>query len=226
MRARRSLMQTMLFVFASWVCVHVSQARADEMSFRSVRLGDTAVCGDSCPNAIAANGQITQETAGRFLSFLQAHGGAAHTVVYLQSPGGSVLGSMQFGTLLRHMGATAVVAQIAPDGEGGAVLASGQCFSACVYALTGARKRVVPAGSEVGIHRMFLVEEGVDANGTALTYHRRSDNSDMRDALMQYSRQMGVNPGLIAEAERIPSNSLKILSRSELRQWHLVSAAR
>ena len=219
------LARVLLALVGLWLWAGASSARAEEMTFQSVRMNDPAVCGGACPNAIAATGQITQNTAGRFVSFLQSQGGASNTTVFLNSPGGSVLGSMEFGTLLRHLGATAVVGQIASDGQGGAVAVNGECFSACVYTLIGARRRIVPSRSLVGIHRMFLVEEGVDANGTTLVRHRRSDNGDMRSVLMQYSSQMGVNPGLIAAAERTPSSTLKILSQGEMRHWRLASSA-
>ena len=223
--AQALLAQTLLAFVGLFLFAGASSAHADEMTFRSVRMDDPAACRGACPNAIAATGQITQDTAGRFVSFLQSQGGAGNTTVFLNSPGGSVLGSMEFGTLLRHLGATAVVGQIASDGQGGGVAVNGQCFSACVYTLIGARKRIVPSSSLVGIHRMFLVEKDVDANGTTLVRHRRSNNGDMRSVLMQYSSQMGVDPGLIVAAERTPSSTLKILSQGEMRRWHLASSA-
>ena len=201
-------------------------ARADEMSFHAIRLGSEQVCGDTCPAAIEAVGRITSDTPGRFLAFLRGRGHLGPDVVFLDSPGGGVLASMEFGVLLRQLGATAIVARVAADDRGGAVMVSGQCFSACVYALVGARKRIVPNRSEVGIHRMFLVEEGVDANGgTTLVRRRHFDNGDARAMLTRYTGQMGVSPALIEAAERVPSNDLKIVSRAELRRWHLAASA-
>ena len=223
MRARRSLASCLLGLLCA-LLVLPRGVRAEEMSFRAVRLGSAEVCGDTCPAAVEALGQITPNTPGRFLAFLQGHGGSGPPIVFLESPGGSVLASMAFGTLLRQLGATAIVARVATDG-GGPILVSGQCFSACVYALIGARRRVVPHRSQIGIHRMFLVEEGVDASGTTLVRRRRFDNGDMRAVLMRYSGRMGVSPGLIEAAERVPSDDLKILSRAELRRWHLAASA-
>ncbi len=200
--------------------------RADEMSFHAIRLGSAQVCGDTCPAAIEAVGQITTDTPSRFLSFLHGQGGRGPTIVFLESPGGSVLASMEFGVLLRQAGATAIVARVTADSRGGAVMVSGQCFSACVYAFVGASKRIVPNRSQVGIHRMFLVEEGVDAGGgTTLVRRRHFDNGDARTMLMRYTDQMGVSPGLIEAAERVPSNDLKIVSRVDLRRWHLAASA-
>ena len=192
------------------------------MTFRAVRLGEAGTCGADCPIVIAATGQITQSTPGRFLDFIESHSnGDLHAVVFLDSPGGRVVASMELGTLLRKIGAAAVVARVYPDGQGGTVMTNAQCFSACVYALMGAKKRVIPAASQIGIHRMFVYEDSVDASGTAILRHRRFDNGNMRSFLEDYSSEMGVSPGLIAAAETVPSSQLKILTRNEIRRWHL-----
>ena len=224
MRARRSLVFCLVVALAAFLSSPLV-TRAEEMSFHAIRLSNAAVCGDVCPAAIEAVGQITPNTPARFLAFLQSQGRSARRTVFLESPGGNVLASMELGMLLRQAGATAVIARIYGDGEGGATLTSGQCFSACVYAFLGARKRVVPDRSQVGIHRMFEVEEGVDASGTMLVRRRRFDDGEMRGILMRYTGRMGVSPGLIEAAERIPSDDLKILSRSQLRRWHLASSS-
>ena len=194
----------------------------DEMTFRAVRLGDPRTCGGDCPVIIAATGQITQSTPGRFLDFVESHPhGDLNAVVFLDSPGGRVVASMEFGTLLRKLGAAAVVARVYPDGRGGTVMTDAQCFSACVYALMGAKKRVIPSASQIGIHRMFVYEDSLDASGTAVLRQRRFDNGNMRTFLEDYSSEMGVSPGLIEAAEQVPSSRLKILTRNEIRRWHL-----
>ena len=79
-----------------------------------------------------------------------------------------MLASMEMGAVLRKAGAEVVVARLAADGDGGAAVISADCFSACVYALMGASKRVIPVQSHVGIHRMFAYQDELDANGTAV----------------------------------------------------------
>ncbi|MBE7220688.1 MAG: hypothetical protein INR64_19645, partial [Caulobacteraceae bacterium] len=123
------------------------------MTFRLVALnGGSAI--------IAATGQITESTPDRFAAFMDDNPEVRgrRPVVLIDSPGGKVLASMQLGKLLRQVNASAVVAAAQPDGSGGTVVTNAQCFSACVYALMGARKRIVPSSSQVGIHRMFAYE--------------------------------------------------------------------
>ena len=195
---------------------------AAAMSFRVVQIGDESRCGGGCPTVISATGQITEETPSEFESFLQENYGARnlHAVVFLNSPGGRVLASMEFGAQLRRIGAAAVVAGVYANGSGGTVMTNAQCFSACVYAFMGARKRVVPSTSQIGIHRMFLYEQDVDQSGEAYV-RRRYDNGTMGSVLKRYTSEMGVSPALISAAEHIPSSNLKILSQSEIRRYHL-----
>lgn len=211
------------FVLAGFLAMQPPTARAEaEMTFQAVRIGEPGNCRGGCPTVISASGQITENTPNQFLDFLGRNSDLRNmrAVVFLDSPGGRVLASMELGSLLRRVGASAVVARVARDGAGGTVMINAQCFSACVYALMGARKRVIPAQSQIGIHRMFAYEEGIDANGTILL-RQRHDNGDMRAFLMHYSSEMGVSPGLISAAEHVPSDNLKILSRADIRRWHL-----
>ena len=224
MLARFSAYVLSLATLVGGLALPLRQARAEaEMTFRAVQIGRSNLCGYSCPTIISATGQITQSTPSRFLDFIQQNYDRRnlHAVVFLDSPGGRVFASMEFGTLLRKVGAAAVVARVDPDGNGGSVITNAQCFSACVYALMGARKRVIPGASQVGIHRMFAYEDHVNMFGSVTAREKRFDNGDMRSYLMRYSSEMGVSPALIAAAEHVPSDSLHILSRNEIQRWHL-----
>ena len=128
---------------------------------------------------------------------------------------------MELGAALRKVGAEVIVARLAPDASGGAAVVAGGCFSACVYSLMGASRRVIPTRSRVGIHRMFAYQDEPDTSGIAMVRHRRYDNGEMRAYLMRYSADMGISPGLIVAAEHISSDDIKILSPAEIRRWHL-----
>ncbi len=196
------------------VAAPVARAQEEEMTFESVNVNGTAV--------ISATGRITDRTPSMFLDFLR-HNGARdlHAVVFLDSPGGGVIAAMEFGSLMRKIGAAAVVAKVSSGFFGGSTMTNAQCFSACVYALIGARKRVIPPESEVGIHKMFLSIEGSGDIGPYATKRERAGESGVVALLSRYTGRMGVSPALIAYAERTPSYELHILSRAEIRKWHL-----
>jgi hypothetical protein len=193
---------------------------AEPMSFRLLPLEDASRCGNQCAQAIVADGEITNSTPQEFLSFVSQNlQGNVRAVVFLNSPGGRVVASMQLGRLFRNLGVAAIVAR-AGQTYNGTVLAGGHCFSACVYALMGGRKRVIPPQSKVGVHRMFQYEASVDPSGGA-TIYRQYDNGRMRSMLARYSRQMGVNSTVIEDAERTSSDSIHVLSNKEITRWRL-----
>jgi hypothetical protein len=206
------VMAAMVLLF---LAAPLSHARADdEMTFETVEYGGI--------KAISASGRITERTPQMFLDFLQSNSGSGlHTIVFLDSPGGIVLSSMQLGTVWRKIGAAVVVAQISRGffGASGSLM-NAQCLSACVYALIGGRKRVIPPESEVGIHKMFLTVDGTDV--TALSSQKdRATAKSLRDLLSSYTSKMGVSPELIARAEKTPSQDLHILTPAEIKKWRL-----
>jgi hypothetical protein len=196
-------------------------AQAD-MRFSLTTIG--GACGARCPQAIVADGEITESTPDEFIAFVRANSRArdVRSVVLLNSPGGKVVASMELGRVFRKVGAATVVARAISDGEGRSHLTAGRCFSACVYALMGGRKRVVPAQSLVGVHRMFALEAGADPAGGGGA-RRRFDNGDMRSVLSRYSEAMGVSRDLINTAERTPTESIHVLSPNEVSRWRLGS---
>ncbi|MGP0057718.1 MAG: hypothetical protein ACLPID_00315, partial [Beijerinckiaceae bacterium] len=165
-------------------------------------------------------------TPDEFVAFLMRtfQDPRVRSVVLLNSPGGRVVASMQLGAAMRKVGALAIVARAGAGGVrgSGVVLTGGGCYSACVYALMGAAKRVIPPGSKVGIHRMFTYEweRGDDQ---AMKQLRVYGSSDLSAQLSDYAASMGVWRDLIATAERINPDSIHILTPQEIRRWRLAS---
>ena len=155
--------------------------------------------------AIVAIGQITLDTPAEFASVPIAPGAR----VYLNSPGGNVGAAVQLGSMFRERGITAVIAGVTERGR----TTIGACYSACVYAFVGASRRVVPGRSQVGIHRMQAATE--DVSGT----YERAEHRAAASTLAGYTYEMGVDPSLIASAERTPSTSIHVLTPRELRRW-------
>ena len=202
---------SLVIVLSAWN----GSVAAEEMTFRAVGVDRAGT------PLISATGQITRSTPTDFVGFLERNGEGRRPVVFINSPGGSVLASMELGKVLRAVGAEAIVARVVPNGEGRTAVYQAGCFSACVYAFMGARRRVVPVQSAIGIHRMFAYQDEADASGFGVVRRRQYDNGEIRARLMRYSSVMGVNPALIAAAEHISSDNIKILSQADIRRWHL-----
>jgi hypothetical protein len=199
-------------------------AQGAPMQFRLARVEEHG-CSRDCPQIIVAEGVIEENTPQDFIDFVRsaADKPGARGVVLLSSPGGRVVASMRLGAALRKMRAAVIVASSLHQGDRDLAMA-GQCMSACVYAMMGGIKRIVPPESRVGIHRMSREEAG---QGVARGPHpltRTYASEDMVDALADYAADMGVNPTVIRTAEQISPDEIHILSAAELRRWRLASS--
>ena len=216
-----------VIAFAASLSVQMAAARAEDMSFRLVSIGNPMQCRRRCPAVITANGEITDRTPYDFLTFVQSNIGRGnlHAVIFLDSPGGKVVAAMQLGRIWRRLGAAAIVGRVDPSAPGSVTqFLAARCLSACVYALIGAKKRVIPPASIVGVHRMFFYAGSDGPMGEGSTLHRHHDHGGMKSLLAHYTGRMGVSPALISEAERISSDRIHILSRAEIARYHLGSA--
>lgn len=193
-------------------------AHAAPMTFRTMPVGDG--CGSRCSLMIVAEGEITTRTPDDFVVFVRqaAQDPKARGVILLHSQGGRVGASMQLGKLFRSAGAAVIVGRA---GRGG--IAPGQCYSACVYALMGAKKRVIPPVSRVGVHRMVAFEAGGRSPDDMDGYQAIFATPDLVKRLSDYAGSMGVSRDLISTAERVSHDRLRILTPQEIRRWKLGS---
>ncbi len=202
-----------------------SSAPVKAMTFQLVPFGDPDTCKDQCIRVISAEGEITNATPDDFLSFVKktAKDSRVRSVIFIHSPGGGVLASMRLGEMFRTFGALAIVGRLKQGhaGEGPASYIPGaKCYSACVYALIGAKKRIVPPTSLVGIHRMFTMEADVGASATGKE-HKVYGDREFIDKLASYAKMMGVSSDLVWSAEKVDSEKIHIVTPKELRRWHL-----
>jgi hypothetical protein len=206
--------------------VMLAPARAEErggaMSFRVAPL-ESRECGQHCPDVIVADGVIEAETPQAFVDFLKAGGGDAklRRIVFFNSRGGNVVASMVFGHILRGLRIAGVVGRFETGGDPGPYV--GECLSACVYALMGAVRRIAPPGSEVGLHRMSIVESQGGGFLRPPQMTRSFADAPMVAVLDRYARRMGVDPALVRTAESLPPDTVHVLSREEMRRWSLAT---
>jgi hypothetical protein len=200
---------------------------AGAMEFALVRVAAPGLCRPHCPVVIEARGDISVDSGKRFMDFLQstALGTANRNVVLVHSPGGNVYGALQLGQMWRRLGATVIVARPLRAGlEAGrtaAGLGPAHCASACVFALMGGTRRLVPNRSLVAVHqthRVFFERDGSDASRVV---RRLVGSTAISNELRAYAQGMGVSPELIALAQSTPPTRIRILSKAELRRFRL-----
>jgi hypothetical protein len=196
----------------------LAKLRSEPMIF-VVATGEPNACGRGCTEWIAAEGRFDKGAAQRFREFLAVLA-KRDLPIFFNSDGGLLREAVQIGLILRENRMTAGVARTVAEGchlgfplddacrrlmqskrEHKARLYFGgaRCGSACVYALIGASTRHVDPGATLRIHSSIGRE--ID----------KTDNS-----LRRYVVAMGVDPGLVDAAAKIPSRTFRGLSRGDM----------
>jgi hypothetical protein len=168
-------------------------------------------CGDPCPGLLLAEGLITDETFKRFQEIapqLAPH----RPIVVLNSPGGTIPGSILLGLAFRDHGASVVV----PRG--------GACDSACAYAFLGGVNRRVLDGGRVGLHRFFAVNVTSGQRSRGAVAYERTVGPKVISLLREYVVRMGASPEIISRANATGSSSIRYLSQEELRRFGIVTS--
>jgi hypothetical protein len=209
------------------------------MEFASVPLGRD--CSQrNCPRALVAEGEISDESPAKFTRFLrqEMQVPGLHALIFIHSPGGNVESALRLGALLHEAGASVVVgrpvvgvqAQGAPTRARriaqapGLSVVPGQCASACVYTLMGAKKRIVPDGARLGVHRMSArIFSHAPEGGSGLQSRIFAGESEIR-LLRDYASRVGGSQDLISLAESTPHDRIRVLSAEEIRRYRLGNA--
>lgn len=195
---------------------------AAAMTFSLNAIADPS-CGNNCPKIIVASGEIELDSDDKFIRFIKAEvlPQKITSVVLMSSPGGNLVGSLKLGVVIRQLGFSIMVGQV----NGGNFM-SARCFSACAYTLAGGRSRIVPDGSQVGVHKAWTSERPMrDILGSG-TIGARVSVEGYTPVVERYLRLMGVSQQLMALADATPSNDIRILSRAELSSLRMMTGAR
>lgn len=139
------------------------------MSFVVARLA-TPACEPNCPEWIAADGKIMDNTPAK-LAKLLANPAYRKLPILINSGGGRVFAAMEMGRIIRKYGMDTAVGLTAfkacspyiadkpcePDQDSTAYEAdawpfSARCFSACPLMLLGGKTRIVDEASRLGLH--------------------------------------------------------------------------
>jgi hypothetical protein len=169
------------------------------------RIAALQTCRTACPVEIRAEGVIVPNSAEDFRALMKSVS-ASHPIVYLASPGGSLVGGVQLGLAFRESNATVVISK------------NTRCISACVYALLGGAVRRAEAGARIGVHR-FRAEASDAPDDTIPPVLARY----ARDMLARYAERMGADPALIDLAAGVAPDTVRYLVAAELRQYRVVA---
>jgi hypothetical protein len=199
----------------------LAKVRSEPMIF-VVATGEPNACGRGCTEWIAGEGRFDEGAAHRFREFLAVLA-KRDLPIFFNSDGGLLREAVQIGLMLRENRMTAGVARTVAEGchlgfplddacrrlmqskrEHTARLYFGgaHCGSACVYAMIGASTRHVDPGATLRIHSSVSRDIDKDEN-----------------FLRRYVVAMGIDPGLVDAAAKIPSRTFRGLSRGEMERF-------
>jgi hypothetical protein len=134
-----------------------------------------------------------------------------HAVVYLNSPGGSLVTAMQLGRVLReHAFDTRVGARTVDATQATA----GTCHSACPFVLAGGVRRSLETGSAIGLHR---------AANRVPVLDEYAFQRVVEAQVVEYLVEMGVRVEVAAIMAIIPHDQIRDLAVDEARQLNLVN---
>jgi hypothetical protein len=174
----------------------------------------------ACPYVVVATGPIDENSGEELLAFLTAQKDRkVANLVFINSPGGSLVGSLKLGVLLRALKTSAYVSQVVTR-EGRTIAASGACVSACVFAMMGAPQRFILPTCVIGVHRARLPGGAGDGVMAVLLGQQRISGNALT-VLRRYAKYMGVDPAIVDMSENVSSTTLRILKPAEVVRLHL-----
>lgn len=152
---------------------------------------------------ITGDGTITADTGQRLKEFLEAnHVPWIGSTLYLESPGGDLMGGLELGRVIRSLG---LITAIGHNG----------CYSACTLAFLGGIWRFNYYHAPFGVHQFRFVEP-LPGEG--------SDSAQIVSGLIvHYLQQMDINPEVFALMTTAPSEGIRLVSYAEQERLGLIN---
>jgi len=206
---------------------HAADA-AYPMRFTWQQEGPPQTCGQDCRTWISAVGYVTGDTPQEFEQFARDPR-VRGAVMVLDSDGGSVLGTLTLGRVIRGLdmvttvGRTEVLPPAAEaSGQYAKLSPESHCESMCAFLLLAGSRRFVPPQARVLVHQIWLGQK----RKTALesSYSAEELNVVQRDIgrLAQYTVEMGGSIELLETALQVPPwEPLHLLSSDEIERMRL-----
>jgi hypothetical protein len=186
-------------------------------------------CAKDCHSWVAATGAITADTPKDFETFAKTHD-VRGTTIALDSDGGSVLGALALGRVIRRFGMNTTVGKTVPPDQSNSadkqakLMPRAYCESMCAFVLLAGVERQVPSEARVLVHQIWLGDRRDDP--TAANYSAEDLVLVQRDIgrLAQYTVEMGGSVDLLEIALKIPPwEPMRLLTREELLGMKIVT---
>lgn len=183
-------------------------------------------CGKACRVWISAIGPVTDHTSHDFETFAAGRDVHGATLV-LDSEGGSVVNTIEFGHILRRLDITTTVGKtVTAQGADGrshtTISPSAACESMCAFVLLGGARRFVPTEARVLVHQIWLSGKRDRAETASYTADELVLVEHDIGTLARYTVEMGGAIELLETALRVPPwEPLYRLSSEEVQRMGL-----
>jgi hypothetical protein len=191
--------------------------------------GPAERCGAACRTWISASGIITEETARAFEAFARNNNVRGARLV-LDSEGGSVLGAITLGRIIRTLDMTTTVGRTTPlpdaggSGRRATISPNASCESMCAFVLLAGTRRHVPTEARVLVHQIWLGAKSKRARETSYTADELQLVQRDVGKLARYTAEMGGSMELIETALRVPPwEPMHRLEARELRRMKVTT---
>lgn len=160
---------------------------------------------------IFADGDIDKGAAERLETFLREHDVPQKSEIVLNSEGGDLLTGMNLGRIIREHG---LFTEVGKEGGRPFDILPGECYSACALAFLGGTYRFYKNDSEYGVHRFYSLKD--EKNGLDL-------GQIISAAVVQYIRDMGVDPELFSLMTGAGATEIIRLTKSEMERLRVTN---
>jgi hypothetical protein len=210
-------------------------------------------CEPQCPEWIAAQGKIEEDTADRFKKVLRQLGDRKVPLL-IDSSGGRVSEAFEIGRMIRAKGLDVVVSGTelvpCPPADPACRLAEARkvrlglpmdaqskCASACAFVLAAGTRRLVGSTAFVGLHRIRTFRVLLTYRGASAGARGGADGwvtekvieiatpKRTYDQIRRYFAEMGIDSGVMPLLLSTPADRLRWLTRGELRTTRLATHA-
>jgi hypothetical protein len=137
-----------------------------------------------------------------------------HAVVYLNSPGGSLVTAMQLGRVLREHAFDTRIGTRTTDATRAT---AGTCHSACPFILAGGVRRSLETGSAIGLHR---------AENRSTVRDEDAFQHVVETQVVDYLAEMGVRADVASIMVAVPHDQIRDLTVDEALQLNLLNEGR
>jgi hypothetical protein len=157
--------------------------------------------------AIVVSGTFDpQDDLGAFVDFARSSASSSPVVIF-NSPGGNPTKAMELGRMIRLLRLPTVQVR------------GLECSSACTLAFVGGVTRIAEPGS-IGVHKTsFSGDIGLNVDDAVSFIQEHTAET------IGYLSEMGVDPGLLQLSLRYERDDMRYLSRSEMEQYRVTTAA-